>query len=385
MWIISCGGKFHAFAVAEALYKKEQLRKFYTTFYSKKDKLFSRLVSRVDKENIPVELVKTNVLPEVPFRLLKGKVGEKYGPYLKAVWFDRWVARNLKKEEGKVFMGWSSMSLESIEVAKEKGMIIVLTRGSSHINYQLRILQKEYEKRGFKFVEPYGIRERELTEYEIADYIQIPSLYVKRTFLEEGIPEKKLIHIPYGVNLSHFRPYPREDSEKFRVLFMTSLTIRKGVFYAMEVVEKFGNIKDIEFWFIGNIESKIKGLFLQFLKKFSNVKYLGFISHYELHKYISQCDVGVLPSIEEGLAMVIPQMMACGLPVIATVNTGAEDLIENGKEGFIVPIMDAEVIAERIEFLYNNRDVCNELRNNALKRVKSQTWDTFTKVLLSSV
>jgi glycosyltransferase involved in cell wall biosynthesis len=166
---------------------------------------------------------------------------------------------------------------------------------------------------------------------------------------------------------------------------MTSLTIRKGVFYAMEVVEKFGNIKDIEFWFIGNIESKIKGLFLQFLKKFSNVKYLGFISHYELHKYISQCDVGVLPSIEEGLAMVIPQMMACGLPVIATVNTGAEDLIENGKEGFIVPIMDAEVIAERIEFLYNNRDVCNELRNNALKRVKSQTWDTFTKVLLSSV
>ena len=69
------------------------------------------------------------------------------------------------------------------------GAKTVLERGSSHMLYQRRILTEEYRKFGLEneVVHP-KVVERELMEYQEADYISIPSHFVKETFIEQGMP-----------------------------------------------------------------------------------------------------------------------------------------------------------------------------------------------------
>jgi glycosyltransferase involved in cell wall biosynthesis len=100
-------------------------------------------------------------------------------------------------------------------------------------------------------------------------------------------------------------------------------------------------------------------------------KYLGPKPRAELYHYYSQASVFVIASIEEGLAMVMAQAMACGLPVIATTNTGAEDLFTDGVEGFIVPIRNPEAIREKVLYLYKNPEVREQMSQAALRRVQT--------------
>ena len=105
----------------------------------------------------------------------------------------------------------------------------------------------------------------------------------------------------------------------------------------------------------------------------------------ELYRYYSQGSIFVIASIEEGLALVQAQAMACGLPVIATTNTGAEDLFSDGVEGFVVPIRDADAIAERIARLLSRPDDREMMAQAALKRVAAiGGWDAYGQRALSA-
>ena len=63
--------------------------------------------------------------------------------------------------------------------------------------------------------------------------------------------------------------------------------------------------------------------------------------------------------------------MACGLPVIATTNTGGPDIITDGVEGFIVPIRNPNAIREKLLYLYQNPDIRDKMAQAALERVQS--------------
>ena len=126
---------------------------------------------------------------------------------------------------------------------------------------------------------------------------------------------------------------------------------------------------------IGAINEEMEPFFKKYEGKF---KYLGHIPQKELYKYYSQGSVFVIMSIEEGLALVQPQAMACGLPVIATTNTGGEDIIRDGKDGFIIPIRDVEKLKEKLLYLYKNPGICKQMGQSAKERVSSGfTWDDY--------
>ena len=83
--------------------------------------------------------------------------------------------------------------------------------------------------------------------------------------------------------------------------------------------------------------------------------------------------------------MVQPQAMACGTPVIATYNAGAEDLFTDGVEGFIVPPRNPEAIRERIQFLLDNPQELARMRQAALARVSALGgWDAFGERTLAA-
>ena len=101
-------------------------------------------------------------------------------------------------------------------------------------------------------------RERK-KEYELADYIMVPSEFARKTFLEKGFNEKKIIKNSYGVDLKEFESDTsyKNDQSKFRIIYTGTVSIRKGILYLLEV---FNNLEldNIELLIVGNIEKDLK-------------------------------------------------------------------------------------------------------------------------------
>ncbi|MFQ6121214.1 MAG: glycosyltransferase family 4 protein [Methanosarcinales archaeon] len=212
-----------------------------------------------------------------------------------------------------------------------------------------------------------------MKEFEEADYISIPSHFVYQSFLEEGFDADKLIKVPYGVDMTEFRQIPKKD-DVFRVLFVGMLCLRKGLHYLLEAVSQL-DLDNFELVLRGSV---IDEGIIPFLEKYKEYyKIADFVPREDLHKIYSNSSVFVLPSLEEGLSMAIAEAMACGLPVIVSTNTGGEDIVRDGVDGFITPIRDVEAIKEKILFFYENEEKRKEMGNNAKERVKEFTWDRY--------
>ena len=214
-----------------------------------------------------------------------------------------------------------------------------------------------------------------LLEYHLADYITVPSSFVKRSMNEAGINPEKIFVNPYGVDLSQFKQIPKQDNI-FRVIFCGNLSIQKGSHYLLQSIYEL-NLEDFECWHIGKISSEME----VFIKKYrtKKMKYKGVQPQSELYKLYSQGSVFCMPSLQEGMAMVQLQAMACGLPLICTTNTGGDDLITaDGKEGFVIPVKSVDSIKEKINYLYKNRSECREMGLKARQRVsKGFTWNDY--------
>lgn len=373
---LSVGGKFHIFNLAQQLLKRGYLQQLITSYPK----------FEVVKYGIPRDLVSSVLIKEVierGWRKLPGFLSNIYNPqYLICEVFDKLACQKLQDAE--IVAGGSSMFLHTLHKAKRMGAVTIVEHGSSHIVYQDKILKEEYEKYGvrttpFQLPHP-NVIEKEVREYEEADYVAVPSLFAKRTFVEQGIPESKIIHTSYGVDLSLFRQIPKTDTV-FRIIFGGGLCLRKGTHYLLQAFSEL-NIANAELLLVGAINDEIK----PFLKKYAGkFKHLTYRPIGELYKIYSQSSVFVMPSIEEGLAMVQPQAMACGLPIIATTNTGAEDIVRDGVDGFIIPIRDVEALKAKILYLYENQEICRAMGQSAKQRVASGfTWDDYGKKMIAA-
>jgi glycosyltransferase involved in cell wall biosynthesis len=281
-------------------------------------------------------------------------------------------------------VGLSSYSLHTLRRARELGAKTVLDHGSCHIVVQDEILREEYDRLGVKNLElPHPkIIAKELLEYQEADFIAIPSLFAKKTFLQRGVPAAKLLHVPYGVNLANFYPVPKRD-RIFRVIHCGNLSLRKGVHYLLQAFSEL-KLPGAELWLIGSLTREIRPYLARYASPF--VRHLGPFPEPELRRYYSQGSVFCLASIEDGFGMVLVQAMACGLPVIATTNTGGPDLIREGREGFIIPIRDVAVLKEKILYLYENPQEVRRLGEAAQRRVGSGsgfTWEDYGREIMA--
>jgi glycosyltransferase involved in cell wall biosynthesis len=364
--IISVGGRFHAFYLAQQLEKNGHLERLITS-YPKFETV---------KYGIPKSKIKS-----VLFKELLTRGWNKFPGFIKKKWnpdffihesFDKAALKKIIPAD--IFVGFSNQSLYSLKKAKSLGMATVLECGSAHMEYQSQILKEEYEKWGTGFDLPHPKNlERELKEYEETEFISVPSIFVERTFLEKGINKEKIIRIPYGVDLSEFRQSRKKD-DVFRIVFAGGMTLQKGVHYLLQAFSEL-NLPGSELLLIGGMSDEIRPFFKKYEGKF---KWLGRIPQGELADYYSQSSVFVLNSIQDGFGMVIIQAMACGLPVIATENTGGPDVVENGKQGFVIPIRNVEALKEKISYLHENQELCREMGRSAKEKVSSGfTWDDY--------
>jgi glycosyltransferase involved in cell wall biosynthesis len=358
-------GRFHAFDLAKQLQKYKLLNKLITTYPKFKVKEW--------------EIESDKIVSEIFLEILR-RYGNRIS-YISKENINKFISIKHAKyaisylNQCDIYIGWSGSSLETLIEAKKRGVTTILERGSTHYTYQQNILFEEFNKYGLKFNINYDIWARELLEYELCDYISIPSSFVKRTFMEKGIPENKLLVNPYGVDLSNFKQIPKED-DIFRIIFAGGGSLRKGYHYLLQAFYEL-DLPNCELWHLGSVNDEMR----PYIEKYKHKNWIlkGHKPQNELYKYYSQGSVFILPSLEDGFSMVQFQAMACGLPLVCTTNTGGEDLIsKDGEEGFVIPIRDVEAIKEKILYLYENQNICKEMGKKAKKRVSNGfTWEDY--------
>ena len=232
----------------------------------------------------------------------------------------------------------------------------------------------------------------ELREYSLCSRIAVPSLFVERSFQDRGFPIAGLFRNALGVDLSRFHP-PRTPPSPpsqggLKVLYAGSLSVRKGI---PDLLEGFHQavLPEAQLTLIGGSTPELEPLIAA---QPDNVNAVGHRPQTELVEHYRRAHCFVMASIEEGMAMVQMQALACGLPLICTTNTGGEDLlrltgtyeqrhdhnIHEFGAGFVIPIHSPEAIAWCLRALTNVPGMWEEKRSAALKLAQeSLSWQEY--------
>lgn len=366
-------GVFHHFELAHQLRRHGCLQTVYSTYPW----------ARLKREGLPRKHVET--FPWIHGGLaLLARYGWYPSPwaegldYWNALVFDNWMTGRLarpntathanSKEECDALIAISGAGLKAGRLLQSRGGKYICDRGSTHARYQWKLLQEEHDRWGVP-LDIYDPRDtaREEEQYALADCITVPSSFAARSFVEEGIPAEKIRVIPYGVRLDAFRPVMEPAADHFDILFVGQVSLRKGVPYLMEA---FAGVRHPRkrLRLVGPVFSHMKPMFAKL--PMEHVEVMGAVSRVELVRLFSSSHAMVLPSLEEGLALVQGEAMACGCPVIATPNTGSEDLIVDSGQGFIVPPKNARAIQDRLQQLADDPGLQRRMRAAALERVR---------------
>lgn len=277
-----------------------------------------------------------------------------------------------------IFHGWGHHSLFQMKKAKRLGAITVIERASSHPMTQTNLLREEYERYGPRNTPvDEWVNQKSLKEFEEADYIAVPSKFVYDSFIEQGCDGHKLFLIPFGVDIDKFKPRDKQD-DVFRVLFVGEIGLRKGVQYLLETWSQL-KLRNAELVLVGGLTGDIQKIVKKYQQKI-NCVITGHLA--DPTPFFSNASVFAFPSVEDGFALVVLEAMASGVPVIVSENTGAKDVVTNGEDGFVIPIRDAESLAEKILYFYDNKNVTDEMGRIARQKAESCTWQHYRDLLI---
>lgn len=369
-------GVFHHFELAHQLRAHGHLQKIYSTFPW----------FRLQREGLPHEFVET-----FPWYHTGAIALARHGLYpsrwtettdwWSGLAFDAWMTHKLKPRRGvpdpDVLIAIAGAALNAGRALQSRGGKYICDRGSTHARFQGQILTEEFLRWNLPLL-THDERDtaREEQQYALADCITVPSQFAARSFIAQGIAPQKLHVIPYGVRLDQFQPLNQfqpesaaaADPDSFRLIFAGQIGLRKGV---PDLLHAFARLRHPRkrLLMVGAVQPELRSLLPSL--PLEHVEFLGVLPRAELAQRFRSSHALVLPSLEEGLALVQAEAMACGCPVIATPNTGAEDLFTDGVEGFIVPIRNPQALSDKMQQLADDPALQQRMSAAALARVQN--------------
>ncbi len=367
--IISSGGKFHAYEIVRAALHAGCLRRFITTIFDRRE------------TDIPLQRVRQIVLPELlgmGIQRLPGAGSMALSYLVRDNLFDLLARRHI--DGGTILNVFNHFGLLSMRYAKQLGMKTLVERSSAHPIVHYQILSEEYTRYGLRFSRAYRLLFRKhIQEYEEADAIAVPSEFVWRTMVEQGVPEAKLRRVHFGFAPQRFRPAPEAKTDRtFRVLFVGAISLQKGVQYLLEAFRRL-DLPDAELVLVGGCFPDSRA----FLPQYEGLyRHIPFVPQEELAQIYHQASVFVLPSLQDGFGMVVYEAAACALPVIITQNVGAA--IRDGQDGFIVPIRDPDALADRLLRLYRDEGLRRAMGQSAHDYVQQFTWEAYHQQVIKN-
>ena len=263
-------------------------------------------------------------------------------------WFDRWVLKQL--QPGDHIISSFGFANECFKFVRAHGGKTFLDAGNSHPENFWEILSEEHRRWNCPTppVAPHW-HERSRAMLADVDYVLSPSNYVTQSFLAHGFKPEQIFYNPYPVNLELFRPRTgsRPERQPLTIINTGSLSLRKGTPYLLEAFRIVrGKIPDARLLLTRIVQDDVKPVLARYHDL--PIEWSPPLPHAQLAARLQGADIFVLPSLEEGLVRTACEAMGCGLPAILTPNTGANDFVQPGVSGEVVPIRDPQAIADAI-------------------------------------
>lgn len=287
------------------------------------------------------------------------------------MWLDRLSEKPARASD--VFLFYSGAGWQTTKRLQSTNVICVVEAVNSHVLVQEEIMREEHRRLGLP-APRFHAREvaRRVEEYQMADAILCPSSFVKKSFEQQGIPSERIFVVPYGIALQPQVEESDRDPDVFRVLYVGQISPRKGLRYLFEAFEQLQHPRK-ELWIVGPTthETGIEGVTPP-----EHTRFLGVLKGNELARAYQQASVFVLPTVEEGLALVLGEALSHGVPVVATDHSGGADLFSDGREGFLVPIRAPGAIAEKLQLLADEPETRARMSTSARARAQAlQGWE----------
>jgi glycosyltransferase involved in cell wall biosynthesis len=222
--------------------------------------------------------------------------------------------------------------------------------------------------------------------------LAISNMVKKELTTVYGIQANKVFVYKYKISSIFSTGVPKDLHNKLNpsgpiVLTVARMSEEKGLQYLVEaaqnVVFRIPNVK-----FVLHAYSAVPSYRTQILDLISArklQKYFkiieGFSKYEEMPKFMAAADVFVLPSLSEGLGMVILEAMACGVPVVATRVSGIPDIVVNNENGLLVEPMDSQGLANAIIYLLVNEKERQNLSKGALTSTHQAVDNEFESTL----
>lgn len=226
------------------------------------------------------------------------------------------------------------------------------------------------------------ILERKAGELDLADRVICPSGFVYRSLPESIRASKPCLIAEFGSPETPPNGYLRhpESADRLRVLFVGSMSQRNGLADVFAAMKWLGRT-DVELIVLGPMLAP-----MEFYRgQYRFFQYEPPRPQEEVLNLMRTCDVLVLPSIVAGRALVQQEALSCGLPLIVTPNAGGEDLVEEGRTGFLVPIRSPKSIAEKIDWFADHRKELPAMREFAQQKAAQYSWSQYARKIMAAV
>lgn len=373
--LIVVHGRFHAFDLARALIRDHHEVTVFTGLPPSKYEPFGLTKQQTRTYWLYGAIEKlTRKLPE--------RVRQRIEMALKTA-FSRWALRQYQQlpTEPDAIYCFSGVALEMFSALGGHGAKL-LARGSAHILEQKSILTDAFDRHLGEVPAPgpesYAhdwMIKKELREYDVADAIITQSTFALTSFRSRGFEKSRLMRSASDNTLFSIKHEILEQrakrirsKEPLRILTVGEFSVRKGAFELAEISNRLSE-ENMTFRFIGSVAANCAAL----SEQSQWINFLPRVNHFELSTQYDWADVFLFPTLEDGFAAVVAQAYAQGLPLIATRNCGAFDMMESPRDGEITDAGDVASMIGLLKYWESEREVLAGIAEAATSR-RPLTW-----------
>lgn len=295
---------------------------------------------------------------------------------------DRSVARHLRGRAcaARAVYAYEDGALETFNAARETGRTRIYDLPIAYWRTLRTLLEEEAERLPDWAPTMEGLRDsaekhaRKDAEIGLADHVLVASSFTRKSLLDHFGPMQ--VHVtPYGCP----PPAPRRVAERAKgapleLFYAGHLNQRKGLADLIAALHRIDI--DWRLTLAGPKPDKSPPVLDAFLAD-PRCTWLGTVPHTTLLEHMTQAHVFVFPSIVEGFGMVITEAMASGLPVITTPHTAGPDVLDEGEDGFIVPIRSPDHVAQAISQLADNEELRRSMAQAAKDKARAMSWQRY--------
>lgn len=208
---------------------------------------------------------------------------------------------------------------------------------------------------------------------ENADGFIAISQIVKRSLLYNGVPENKIRIVTFGADTEAFKEKKEYslNNKKVEFLYVGRVEATKGIQHLLPAFSRLPKDK-CSLRIIGKYSNDDP--YYQKYCKNSNICFTGPVSHEEVGKMMAKADVFILPSISDGFGLVGLEAMLSGMPVIASSNAGASDIVKDGENGFVFESSNRSELESKMQYFIDNREKIEEMGKKAASLAQSMNF-----------